>query len=968
MSIDTTDEISQAEQDYNSALETAANTGNFFDTWQNAELGDTLTMSDELFEKYNLPKTPGEMTEVHKNMYGAPLREFGDTEWRVMIIVKSLNHARDEDYPRFVDLWHDVVQESPRLMDHMLEAQAYMNLFNKSLYDKWENGHTLYRNTTIEELDHYLENYRLGSDENSYNYVAMSPSSAMGKRWKTSRESTDRIMIEYDAEALRRYSAPVRYTLLPKQLGVSRSITGREDFSLPMGAQYYGEQEVRVEEGVMVDGKIGRIHFLDMGEQYYTDGSRIPFEERYKKLEEKYGELSDDLRFYDDGLSADSDEHAFETFDDYLASAGKRKYDETKYRRDAKGRYARKDSTDVDEDEYEEEDEPPDKYEPKNQDLPEVNNDYYTHFNLDRGMQDWLKSNHPEYNWEKPVGMFPTVENKEEADAMLEILGEHIDLDTMGSINRAHKKALAESHTVYRGMSLDNFETYLKHEGKIGMAERDRYATELDFVSTTLDSEIGKQFAAMHGGGVTLVLNTEDIPKEDIDVVDYQKRPDFYIKKYESKAADDTGEFGLPINTGLVRIDERFNGSHAAQYYKEREVRIRDKRTPKLEALLFNKDEMDKDEFVRLVKIYRDSDLDVPVYDNDGNIVNFNATVFYDGDIAATGVKAVDHLLSLLNNLGAAGKRKFDENKHKRDIYGRWAKKDAEALLPDDTTHKSPEMTLETLLEQFPDKGEGFDDFIHHYTESLDNIMDELNRNANELEAPGGSMSLNLSFMFDKQILDYEDISWNDFKQFITDDEYRQHQMFNSILANRQEDLVKKYPAMKKYVQAYNMVQTKMDEAYERKYNDAEYLYRGTSLDELESISEYGIGPGGDFNYANFSVDQDIARSFTHWNVERPIVIRLNKDHAKPYTTSQGYTLAHRGDAKDEAIDSKQGWRVYHEQEHRVMTQDPENIDFDIMILDTAQYSSKTEQDNAREILKERFPFVKTVGYGEWGW
>ena len=664
MSIDTTDEISQAEQDYNSALETAANTGNFFDTWQNAELGDVLTMSDELFEKYNLPKTPGEMTEAHKNMYGAPLRDFGDTEWRVMITVKSLNHARDEDYPRFVDLWHDVVQESPRLMDHMLEAQAYMNLFNKSLYDKWENGHTLYRNTTIEELDHYIENYRLGSDENSYNYVAMSPSSAMGKTWKTSRESTDRIMIEYDAEALRRYSAPVRYTLLPKQLGISRSITGREDFSLPMGAQYYGEQEVRVEEGVMVDGKIGRIHFLDMGEQYYTDGSRIPFEERYKKLEEKYGELSDDLRFYDDGLSADSDEHAFETFDDYLASVGRK----------------------------------------------------------------------------------------------------------------------------------------------------------------------------------------------------------------------------------------------------------------------------------------------------------------YDGDIAATGVRVVDHLLSLLNNLGAAGKRKFDENKHKRDIYGRWAKKDAKALLPDDTTHKSPKMTLESLLEQFPDKGGDFDDFIHYYKESLDNIMEELDRNANELEAPGGSMSLNLSFMFDKQIVGYEDISWNEFKQFITDDEYRQHRIFNSILANRQEDLVKKYPAMKKYVQAYNMVQTKMDEAYERKYNDAEYLYRGTSLDELESISEYGIGPGGDFNYANFSVDQDIARSFTHWNVERPIVMRVNKEHAKPYTTSQGYTLAHAGDAKDEAIDSKQGWRVYHEQEHRVMTQDPENIDFDIMILDTAEYSSKTEQDNAREILKERFPFVKTVGYGEWGW
>ena len=294
-----------------------------------------------------------------------------------------------------------------------------------------------------------------------------------------------------------------------------------------MGAQYYGEQEVRVEEGVMVDGKIGRIHFLDMGEQYYMDGSRIPFEERYKKLEEKYGELSDDLRFYDDGLSADSDEYAFETFDDFLASAG-RKYDEDKHKRDAKGRYAKKDVAPNDDydDEYDDDDEYPDKYEPKNQDLPEEHNEYYTHFNHNDPAIGWAKEEHPEYNWDALKDTFPTVSSAEEARNMLEILGEHIDLDTMGSINRGHKKALAESHTVYRGMSLDNFEIYLEHEGKIGMAERDQYATTLDFVATSLSADTGKQFAAMHNG-VTLVLNTKDIPEEDIDVVEYQKRPDF---------------------------------------------------------------------------------------------------------------------------------------------------------------------------------------------------------------------------------------------------------------------------------------------------------------------------------------------------------------------------------------------------------------------------------------------------------
>ena len=56
------------------------------------------------------------------------------------------------------------------------------------------------------------------------------------------------------------------------------------------------------------------------------------------------------------------------------------------------------------------------------------------------------------------------------------------------------------------------------------------------------------------------------------------------------------------------------------------------------------------------------------------------------GDLGATGltgVKSVDALLALLSNFGAAG-RKYDENKHKRDAIGQYAKKEGEGARPAD--------------------------------------------------------------------------------------------------------------------------------------------------------------------------------------------------------------------------------------------------------------------------------------------
>ena len=375
--------VDQKTFDYSDKLYDASRVGDFR-TFGSEEI--FMKASDELLQKYGLPihwdefqgdgKLPlADGLVLPERDLKRPDTDMSDdqieqkrTLLKQKLFLGAMEIAFRDNYPKYVDMWHDAVREDSRLKDKIKRSQAFMDLHNEKLYNDWERGDEFYRNTTIEELDDYLETGELGTDTNSYNYVATSPSKEMAKRWRTSK-AAERVLITYHASALRDNSAPVRYTLIPKKLGMSKSVNGREDFDTPMDASYYTEQEVRVEEGLPVEGLIKQIQFLDMGEQYHMDGSRRTFKERYTDLEEKYGSLSTGrLEFYDDGRSADSDEHGFDTYDDYIASTGgvgvecidrllyllnnvaaAGKFDESKHKRDDDGKFSKKEGMSAEE-------------------------------------------------------------------------------------------------------------------------------------------------------------------------------------------------------------------------------------------------------------------------------------------------------------------------------------------------------------------------------------------------------------------------------------------------------------------------------------------------------------------------------------------------------------------------------------------------------------------------------------------
>ena len=299
-----------------------------------------------------------------------------------------------------------------------------------------------------------------------------------------------------------------------------------------------------------------------------------------------------------------------------------------------------------------------DKFEPKNTKLPEDDYGQFATFYFDDRTRRLVEEYNPEYDWEIMGEDFPVVDDMEKVEEMMEILEEYITLDGMGYINAGHQDAYDESHTVYRGMSMPNFKAYLEHGGKTGMHQRDNYTPDedIDFVSTSLSVDVANEFG-LGRDGVTLVFDTSDIPDEDVDVVEYENRPDWHIKKDGKR----------------IRPDERFGGTHSAKYYQEREVRIKSKSEPRLEAILvpaFSKE----DTLSELKELYKKYDLNVGVYDVKGVPISMGATA------AATGtVSACDQLIQTIDTVSAA----WNPFKHPRgqpSNSGQFKKKDGGSL------------------------------------------------------------------------------------------------------------------------------------------------------------------------------------------------------------------------------------------------------------------------------------------------
>lgn len=118
--------------------------------------------------------------------------------------------------------------------------------FNKSHKEVYDSTPSFFRGTSDRELDSYMDNSKIGGDDNNYKYVAMStdPTSAHG--------FAAGVVVEYDADSVRPNSKMVEYTASPIVLGQSKSVNTSEAMGKPMNIQYSDEKELRVREGLSI--------------------------------------------------------------------------------------------------------------------------------------------------------------------------------------------------------------------------------------------------------------------------------------------------------------------------------------------------------------------------------------------------------------------------------------------------------------------------------------------------------------------------------------------------------------------------------------------------------------------------------------------------------------------------------------------------------------------------------------------
>ena len=287
-------------QTYHDDLYTASEIGDFFERGyaKNYDVALQSDINEKDLADFGLTRQTEKSAFLYSKIGNeeaklTPINDFLKTATPAEVFLYNMNdlhktaYDNSEKIEKFHKMWDTVIERNPQLREQMVKAEGVSKVLNDEYERQYSTAKSFYRGTSIDELFNYKQTGKFGTSNNKYDYTAMSLHESFTSEWVGAKG----IVIEYDADKIRKDSVLVNYSARPQPIGVSKSIKSGspDDLTKPMALGYSREAELRVADNVPIQGKIKKITFKG----YQPDLG----------LQQRYGHLGE-LEFDDSELGA----------------------------------------------------------------------------------------------------------------------------------------------------------------------------------------------------------------------------------------------------------------------------------------------------------------------------------------------------------------------------------------------------------------------------------------------------------------------------------------------------------------------------------------------------------------------------------------------------------------------------------------------------------------------------------------
>lgn len=172
--------------------------------------------------------------------------------------------------------------------------------------------------------------------------------------------------------------------------------------------------------------------------------------------------------------------------------------------------------------------------------------------------------------------------------------------------NKIIRDTLNRTKTVYRGMSVEELGMIANNGGKVGLGKKKGTVSAAidDFAPSSIDTEVAETYAKNHAYGIMVEMDVSEMEESDYEPVRYEVRRD--VRVYDPKRPKQNN-----VYQDTYRPDEKFGGSHAAQFMKEAEVHLKRNSIPKIREITIIMNDVKytkvRDEMAEYVKKLKDT-------------------------------------------------------------------------------------------------------------------------------------------------------------------------------------------------------------------------------------------------------------------------------------------------------------------------------------------------------------------------